>query len=136
LIADDDEDILELVRLRLARHGYATVVARDGAEALAAVRERKPDLALLDVAMPALDGYELTGILKGDPATRDIPVVLLTASAQTGDVAKGLAAGADDYITKPFSPQELLLRVASALKSAHRPRSETLHGAIRPASGQ
>jgi DNA-binding response OmpR family regulator len=136
LIADDDEDILELVRLRLARCGYATVLARDGAEAVAAARERKPDLALLDVAMPALDGYEVTAILKGEPATKDIPIVLLTARAQTGDVAKGLEAGADDYITKPFSPQELLLRVSSALKSAPRPLTQTLLGALRPASGQ
>jgi DNA-binding response OmpR family regulator len=137
LIADDDEDILELVRLRLSRSGYETVLARNGAEALAAARERKPDVALLDVSMPAMNGYEVTAALKADPTTKDIPVILLTARAQTADVTKGFDAGADDYITKPFSPQALQIRVAAALgDSAGQASPQTMLGSIRPAASQ
>jgi DNA-binding response OmpR family regulator len=115
LIADDDEDILELVRLRLDRCGYDTVLARNGAEALAAAAGRRPDVASLDVTMPGLDGYSVTEELRRDPATMRIPVILLTAFEQTGDVARGFALGVDDYVTKPFSPQELEGRVAAVL---------------------
>lgn len=136
LIADDDEDILELVRLRLSRSGYETVLARNGAEALEAARQRKPDVALLDVSMPAMTGYEVTAALKRDPITKDIPVILLTARAQTADVAKGFEAGADDYITKPFSPQALQIRVAAALGDAEAQASPQMLGSIRPAASQ
>ena len=136
LIADDDEDILELVRLRLSRSGYDTVVARNGAEALQVARERRPDVALLDVSMPAMTGYEVTAALKADTATRDIPVILLTARAQTADVAKGFEAGADDYITKPFSPQALQIRVAAALGDASAQPKHQMLGSIRPAASQ
>lgn len=117
LVADDDEDILELVRRRLAR-SYDTLVARNGAEALALAQAHRPDVAVLDVTMPELDGYEVTRELSRDPATSSIQVILLTARAQAGDVAKGLAAGAQDYVTKPFSPELLQSRVASVLKAA------------------
>ena len=136
LAADDDEDILELVRLRLSRSGYETVLARNGAEALEAARQRKPDVALLDVSMPAMTGYEVTAALKRDPITKDIPVILLTARAQTADVAKGFEAGADDYITKPFSPQALQIRVAAALGDAEAQASPQMLGSIRPAASQ
>jgi len=137
LIADDDEDILELVRLRLARSGYDTILARNGAEALAAAREMQPDVALLDVSMPGMDGYEVTAALKADPKTQDIPVILLTARAQTPDVTKGFEAGADDYITKPFSPQALQIRVAAALGgSLGQTSAQPMLGSIRPAASQ
>jgi len=137
LIADDDEDILELVRLRLSRSGYDTVLARNGAEALAAVEAQMPDLALLDVSMPAMTGYEVTAALKADDATKDIPIILLTARAQTADVSKGFEAGADDYITKPFSPQALQIRVAAALgDAADQASPQTMLGSIRPAASQ
>jgi CheY-like chemotaxis protein len=137
LIADDDEDILELVRLRLTRSGYETVLARNGAEALEAARERRPDLALLDVSMPAMNGYEVTAAMKSDPITKDIPVILLTARAQTADVANGFEAGVDDYVTKPFSPQALQMRVAAALGDAVEHTSvQTMLGSIRPASSR
>ena len=136
LIADDDEDILELVRLRLSRSGYDTVLARNGAEALAAVEAQMPDLALLDVSMPAMTGYEVTTALKADDATKDIPIILLTARAQTADVSKGFEAGADDYITKPFSPQALQIRVAAALGDAEGQASPQMLGSIRPAASQ
>ena len=133
LIADDDEDILELVRLRLTRCGYETVLARDGVAALAGIRSRRPDLVLLDVTMPGLDGYGVTAELRRDPETRALPVILLTALAQGTDVSRGFELGVDDYVTKPFSPQELEGRVASALARVDgRAQSVAL---LRPAAG-
>jgi DNA-binding response OmpR family regulator len=137
LIADDDEDILELVRVRLGRSGYETVLTRDGAEALAAARDRQPDLALLDVSMPVMDGYAVTRALRSDPATAHIPVILLTARVQQADVDTGFEAGADDYVTKPFSPQTLQLRVEATLARAAAPApSTTLFGALRQTAAQ
>jgi DNA-binding response OmpR family regulator len=109
LVADDDADILSLVRLRLERSGYSVVSARNGAEALELARERRPDLAILDVAMPELTGLEVTQRLREEHL--DVPVILLTARARDVDVAAGADAGADVYVTKPFSPQELETRV-------------------------
>ena len=115
LIADDDEDILELVHRGLSASGYEILLARDGATALATARERKPALVLLDVAMPTPDGYEVTSALKNDPATKDIVVILFTARSEASDVEKGYAAGADDYIMKPFTLKTLQSRVRAAL---------------------
>jgi DNA-binding response OmpR family regulator len=115
LAADDDEDILELVAFRLERSGYTVLRARDGEEALRIAREEKPDLAVLDVMMPRLDGYEVTRRLRADEATRAMPIILLTARAQDADVQTGFDSGADDYIRKPFSPQELRARVQAIL---------------------
>ena len=115
LIADDDEDILALVAYRLERAGYAVVTAKDGEQALAIARERQPDLAVLDVMMPRLTGYEVTERLRGDVRTSGVPVILLTARAQEADVARGFEVGADDYVKKPFSPQELRARVQAIL---------------------
>lgn len=115
LIAEDDADIRALVAFRLERAGYEVVAAEDGEEALALIAERKPDLALLDVMMPKLDGLEVTRRLRADEATKRIPVILLTARVQESDIARGLEAGADDYIKKPFSPQELRARVEAVL---------------------
>jgi DNA-binding response OmpR family regulator len=115
LVADDDPDIRSLVVLRLERSGYEVVAAGDGEEALATALERNPDLALLDVMMPKLDGYEVTERLRREDATRHLPVILLTARVQETDIARGLEAGADDYVTKPFSPTELRARVQAVL---------------------
>ena len=115
LVADDDEDILQLVSFRLERAGYTVVTAPDGPEALAAARQHLPDLAVLDVMMPGLNGYEVTRQLRADPATAAIPVILLTARVQEADVSRGFEAGADDYLRKPFSPQELRSRVQAIL---------------------
>lgn len=115
LVADDDPDILTLVGFRLERAGYEVLPARDGEEALALALERQPDLAILDVMMPKLDGYEVTQRLRENPATSGMPVILLTARVQEADITRGFEAGADDYIKKPFSPQELRARVQAIL---------------------
>ena len=115
LAADDDEDILELVAFRLERSGYSVLRARDGQEAFEIALAERPDLAVLDVMMPKLDGFELTRRLREDEATSRMPIILLTARAQDADVERGFAAGADDYLRKPFSPQELSTRVQAIL---------------------
>ena len=115
LVADDDPDILTLVRFRLEREGYDVVGASDGQTALDLALEREPDVAVLDVTMPRLDGYEVTRRLRRHNRTRATAVILLTARVQEADVQEGVAAGADDYVTKPFSPQELGRRVQAAL---------------------
>lgn len=109
LIADDDVDILTLVRVRLERSGYTVISARNGVEALQLARDRHPDLAILDVAMPEMTGLEVTQHMREEKL--DVPVILLTARARDVDVAAGADAGADVYVTKPFSPQELESRV-------------------------
>lgn len=115
LVADDDPDILALIRLRLERDGYDVVGVSDGERALAAAIERRPDLALLDVTMPNLDGFQVTERLRANEATRTMPVILLTARVQESDLARGVEAGADDYVKKPFSGRELGARVQAAL---------------------
>ena len=115
LVADDDDDIRDLVAFRLDRAGYEVLRAGDGQEALDLAREHRPDLAVLDVMMPKLTGYDVTRELRADAATSRIPVILLTARVQEADVARGFEAGADDYVKKPFSPQELKARVQAVL---------------------
>jgi DNA-binding response OmpR family regulator len=116
LVADDDPDILELVGLRLEQAGYRALRARDGEEALRLAREQEPDLCVLDVLMPRLNGFEVIRELRRNGA--DVPVLLLTATVQEKDVARGFEIGADDYLRKPFDPTELQARVEALLKSA------------------
>ncbi len=115
LVADDDDDIRDLVAFRLDRAGYEVIRAGDGQEALDLAKQHKPDLAVLDVMMPKLTGYDVTRELRADAETSRIPVILLTARVQEADVARGFEAGADDYVKKPFSPQELKARVQAVL---------------------
>jgi DNA-binding response OmpR family regulator len=115
LVAEDDEDILALVVFDLEDEGYEVLTARNGKEAISLAFDRLPDLILLDVAMPGLDGYEVTRRLRADESTRGTPVVLLTARAQVKDVILGFEAGANDYVTKPFRPDELRTRLHAAL---------------------
>lgn len=107
LCADDDEDILALVALRLNRAGYEVVTARDGESALAAARERRPAVAILDVMMPRLGGLAVVQQLRADGALRDVKVILLSARVQDADRQRGLDAGADAYLAKPFRFEEL-----------------------------
>ncbi len=111
LVADDDDDILLLVTTRLRRDGFEVVSARNGDEALALAREQRPDVAVLDIGMPGLDGLEVLGRIRADDELREMRVVLLTAKAQESDVRRGYTAGADLYVRKPFSPAELSARV-------------------------
>ena len=118
LVADDDEDILTLVALRFRRSGLEVILARDGEEALELIQTRAPDAAVLDIAMPKLTGLEVVRKLRDSEATKALPIVLLTARAGDKDVELGLQAGADEYITKPFSPQDLYTCVQSVLSTA------------------
>jgi DNA-binding response OmpR family regulator len=111
LIADDESGIRSLVKMTLQRKQYEILEASDGEEALALARKYHPELVLLDVMMPGLTGFEVCRALKDDPATASATVVMLTAKAQDSDRAEGLAAGADDYFTKPFSPIALLRKI-------------------------
>ena len=118
LVADDDEDILTLVALRFRRSGLEVILARDGEEALELIQTRAPDAAVLDIAMPKLTGLEVVRRVRDSEATKSMPIVLLTARAAEKDVELGLDAGADEYITKPFSPQDLYACVQSVLGAA------------------
>ena len=115
LAADDDEDILQLVSFRLGRSGYRVLQAHDGEEAVALALEHEPDLAVLDVMMPKMDGFEVVRRLRAEEATKSIPIIMLTARAQDTDVQGGFEAGANDYLRKPFSPKELRTRVQALL---------------------
>ena len=116
LVADDEEDIRSLVAFRLKRAGYEVITAADGEEALLLATTRLPDLAVLDMMMPKATGLEVTRSMREHEATKDIPVILLTARAQEGDVIRGFEAGADDYVKKPFSPHDLQARVQALLE--------------------
>ena len=111
LVADDDDDILLLVTTRLRRDGFKVIQARDGDEALDLALEHRPDIAVLDIGMPGLDGLEVVRAIRADDATREMRVLLLTAKAQESDVRRGFDAGADLYVKKPFSPAELSAKV-------------------------
>jgi len=115
LVADDEEDLRELVTYRLTRSGYRVIGAADGLEALELAAERTPDLMVLDVMMPKLDGYELTRRVRAEASLSSIPVILLTARSQESDIDRGFEVGADDYLKKPFNPDELVARVRAVL---------------------
>ncbi|MGB2560780.1 MAG: response regulator transcription factor [Akkermansiaceae bacterium] len=123
LVIEDEEDIADLVAFNLRRAGYHVETASDGIKGLGAAKALLPDLIVLDLMMPGMDGISLFKELKREPATRVIPVIMLTARGQTEDRIRGLEVGADDYMTKPFSPKELSLRVANLLKRSGQPAS-------------
>jgi two-component system, OmpR family, alkaline phosphatase synthesis response regulator PhoP len=115
LVVDDEPPIVRLMEFILAREGYEMVIAVNGQEALSQVAEHKPDLILLDIMMPRIDGYEVARTLRADPAYRHIPIIMLSAKAQDDDVRKGIDVGVNEYITKPFSPQHLVVTVRKYL---------------------
>ena len=115
VVADDDVDIRELVEFKLTTLGHEVVAVADGASAVAACQERRPDLAVLDVMMQGMSGLEAVRLIRADEQLADLPVILLTARAQESDVETGFESGADDYITKPFSPRELASRVEALI---------------------
>ena len=123
LIIEDEEDISDLVAFNLKRNDYEVVQALDGLRGLASAREFLPDLIVLDLMMPGMDGLTLFKELRREALTRKIPVIMLTARGQTEDKIEGLDLGADDYMTKPFSPKELVLRVRNLLKRSSHEKS-------------
>ncbi|NLF08460.1 MAG: response regulator [Pirellulaceae bacterium] len=124
LVIEDEDDIRELVSYNLLKEGYQVAGAASGEDALAAVESKTPDLILLDIMLPGLDGLKVCRKLKENPRLASIPVVMLTAKGEEPDIVAGLNMGADDYITKPFSPKVLLARVRAVLR-----RAETERGA-------
>jgi two-component system phosphate regulon response regulator PhoB len=116
LVIEDDADIVELVEYNLARDGYQVISAGSGEEGLDRVRSNRPNLIVLDLMLPGIDGLEVCKLLKRDPKTAHIPVVMLTAKGEESDIVSGLELGADDYVTKPFSPKVLVARIRALLR--------------------
>jgi len=121
LVVDDEPDITALVAYHLAKTGYRVSTATNGADALRSAREERPDIVVLDLMLPGLSGYEVLAELRKRDETRDVGVILLTARREEADRIRGLSLGADDYLTKPFSPHELALRVAALLRRLAAP---------------
>ncbi len=120
LVVDDEEDIRELVRHHLEREGYEAVCVETGEDALSEATSRPPDLVVLDLLLPGVDGLEVCRRLKTDRSTANIPIVMLTAKGEESDIVAGLELGADDYVTKPFSPRVLMARVRAVLRRKSR----------------
>ncbi len=116
VVIEDEADILEVIEYNLAREGYKVVGARDGEDGLELVRKEAPEVVLLDLMLPGLDGIEVCRKLKSDAVTRPIPIIMVSAKGEESDVVLGLGIGADDYVTKPFSPKELIARVKAVLR--------------------
>ncbi len=133
LIIEDEVDIAKLISFNLQRNQFDTILAHDGLEGLDKAMSIEPDLIILDLMLPGMDGISVNKELKSDPRTRNIPVIMLTAKAQTDDRITGLETGADDYITKPFSPKELVLRAQAILKRTVQKSSGTVleHGPFK-----
>ncbi|MEO6245275.1 MAG: response regulator, partial [Opitutaceae bacterium] len=115
LVVDDEPDALEILAFKMKEAGYAPIFAKDGARAIAAARDERPALIVLDLMLPEVDGLEVCKVLRRDPGTAAIPIIMLTARAGEMDRVLGLELGADDYVTKPFSPRELVLRIKKLL---------------------
>jgi two-component system phosphate regulon response regulator PhoB len=124
LIVDDEEDILELLRYNLNREGYKIVSASTGEKCIQKAASEKPDLILLDLMLPGIDGLEVTKILKSDSKTIHIPIIMLTAKGEESDIVAGLELGADDYITKPFSPRILIARVRAVMRRKDKSKKD------------
>jgi DNA-binding response OmpR family regulator len=124
LIVDDEPDILQLVKLYLEKEGYRTVTATTGTAALKLVKDERPDLVILDLMLPELDGLEVCKRIRATPETSLLPVLMLTAKAEESDTVIGLELGADDYVTKPFSPKALIARVKALFRRLERQADE------------
>ena len=119
LVVEDDVDIAELVAFNLERQGWGCALVHHGAEGWEMIQRRRPDLVILDVMLPGMDGMQIFRAMKENEMTRGIPVIFLTARGELDDRLEGLSLGADDYVTKPFSPKELVLRVRNVLSRAN-----------------
>jgi two-component system alkaline phosphatase synthesis response regulator PhoP len=127
LVVEDETDIADLIRFNLEQDGFTVVTAADGEQGLEAVRQHRPSLLILDLMLPAVPGLEVCRRLRRDAATARLPIVILTAKAAEVDRVLGLEMGADDYVTKPFSPRELVARVRAVLRRAYPDDSEPAH---------
>lgn len=116
LIIEDEVELVDMVVMRLEANGYEVMSANDGEAGLDAVKKNKPDLILLDLMLPKIDGYQVCRILKSDNRFEDIPIIMFTARAQESEMKKGMALGADAYITKPFEPPVLIAKIKELLK--------------------
>ncbi len=116
LVVEDDRDISELITYNLSREGFDCACLYDGGGAIDFVRKRKPELIILDLMLPEVDGLEICRTLKNDPATKNVPIIMLTAKGEEADVVIGLQMGADDYISKPFSPKVLIARIKAVMR--------------------
>ena len=116
LVVDDEPTIVRLMEFVLARQGHEMIVAVNGEEALQKIHSEQPDLVLLDIMMPRIDGYEVAQRLRADPATASLPIIMLSAKAQGEDIRRGVEVGVDEYVTKPFSPEHLVSVVSAHLK--------------------
>jgi len=125
LLVDDEADIVELLEYNLRQAGYTVVTARDGASALAEIRRQRPDIILLDLMLPDIAGTEICRRLRRDASTATIPVIMITARGEEIDRVVGFEIGADDYIVKPFSPRELVLRIGAVLRRTSAPEKQT-----------
>jgi DNA-binding response OmpR family regulator len=125
LVAEDERDLADLLRFNLTREGYEVTVAANGAEALKKVHDLKPELVLLDIMVPQLNGWEICRRIKQSPETRGTAVIMVTGRVEEGDKVLGFEVGADDYVTKPFSIRELLARVRAVLRRTHAGDTET-----------
>jgi two-component system alkaline phosphatase synthesis response regulator PhoP/two-component system response regulator VicR len=121
LVVDDERHIVRLVQVNLERAGYEILTAYDGVEALEKIKTESPDMVVLDVMMPRMDGFEVLKNLQADPRYQNIPVIMLTAKAQDADIFKGWASGVSSYLTKPFNPRELLVFVERIFQSLDEP---------------
>jgi two-component system phosphate regulon response regulator PhoB len=126
LVVEDEEDILELIRYNLSREGYQVLCTTSGENALKIIKSEAVDLIVLDLMLPGIDGLEVAKTLKNDSKTQDIPIIMLTAKGEEADIVTGLELGADDYITKPFSPRILIARIRAVLRrKTIKPDDET-----------
>jgi two-component system alkaline phosphatase synthesis response regulator PhoP len=125
LVVDDDREIVRLVRSYLERAGYQVVTAYNGETALHTLRRERPDLLVLDLMLPDRDGWDLTRLIRTDDTLAEIPIIMLTARVEDSDKIVGLEIGADDYITKPFNPREVVARVRALLRRSQRGTSDT-----------
>jgi DNA-binding response OmpR family regulator len=133
LVVEDERDLREVLSYNLTREGYKVIAAETGGEGLKRARKDVPDLLLLDLMLPDLDGLEICRRLKRDPVTSSLPIIMVTAKGEESDVVLGLGVGADDYVTKPFSPKELLARVKAVLRRG--PQREDAEAAKRLVRG-
>lgn len=124
LVVDDEENLLELIEYNLGKEGYRVSCVASGEEAIREAKQTLPDLVLLDLLLPSVDGLDVCKALKSDPKTQHIPIIMLTAKSEEADVVTGLELGADDYLTKPFSPRVLLARIRAILRRKAKPSDD------------